>query len=417
MRNICKVLCVFVLGFFVASCNANLKGENQEPTSIGMGNFTYVGAFNVPKLQNIEGATFSYSGSGVAYNPSNNSLFIVGHTHHQKVGEISIPEPEINSDVTQLPTAELLQPIVDITDGHLPEVGENSEAYSGIRIGGLLVYNNELYGTAYAYYSHVDKAKRSHFKTSIDLSRKDDFTGMYTLGELNPGKTGGYMSIIPPNKRKLFNATAISGNATLCIIGRSSCGPSVSTFSPEDMKDEVVIPSSPLVYYPQNNQTLGSWGNDEYANPVFNMATAVNDVVYPDNFPFVLFFGKTGLGIPEYGAGTADPDMDGIKLDGYNEHYVYDPVDPNSKGPHAWPYTNYVWAYDEKDLLAVYNKEKEPWEILPAYHWEMELPYTSDMTSCSLSGVGYDPDKDRLYIALRNTNGSNPVILVYELKP
>ncbi|MBN2651775.1 MAG: hypothetical protein JXR63_05270 [Spirochaetales bacterium] len=408
---------LFLLGIiFFLGCDPSLDpvlmGEDfYKNSQKASWDFEYIGSFNVP-----DNSEFNYALAGLAYSQSGNngngSLFIGGHDWRQQIAEISIPEPEKNSDVTKLPFSEILQDFTDkIYEKSRYVLEDGSLLDTSLKIGGLLVYNNELYGTAYAYYTGAYDAKRSHYKTSLDLTDsaiESNFKGMFTIGDLNPGHTAGYMTVIPESKRSLFGgAVMVTGQTGLAIVTRSSWGPSLHTFFPEEFNDSFFdkkLTSKPLIDYPSTNPTLGTWGNKEISNPSYNMTTSVSGVVYPDNSNYVYFIGTTGLGIPAYGAGSKDP-----------KDEIYDTVS-QSKGCHAWPYANYLWIYSENDLKAVYDGEKNPWEIIPVEEGVLELPYYDINVSCGLTGVTYDVQNKRLYISAKFKNGTKPVIHVYEFK-
>jgi len=71
---------------------------------IGPGDLEYLGAFRVP-LQNQGTDSFNWGGTALGFNPGRNSILLAGHAHHQKSGEISIPEPVIGQTVSSLPVA------------------------------------------------------------------------------------------------------------------------------------------------------------------------------------------------------------------------------------------------------------------------------------------------------------------------
>ncbi|OHD15856.1 MAG: hypothetical protein A2Y34_12500 [Spirochaetes bacterium GWC1_27_15] len=372
--------------------------------------FEYIGSFNVP---NDSG--FGYSATGVAFNPSGDngkgSIFIVGHDWYQKIAEITIPVPQINSDVTKLPSAQFLQPFTDEIFKRSKYIRQDGSILDeNIKIGGLLVYDNKLYGNSYAFYSGANEAKRSHFRTGLNLSSISiaaDFKGMFTVGNMNPGMTGGYMTIIPESKREYFGGFfAFTGQMGLSIISRSSYGPSLHTLSLSDFDNTVdsIVSSMPLIYYTYDYQTLGEWGNVTIPNPVFNMMSRIYGAVYPDNSQYIYLIGRTGIGVPYYGQGTDNPNDAG-----------YDPVD-KSKGCHAWPYVNYIWVYDEVDLKAVFNGTKKPWEIKPSSHGLIKLPYYDKYKTCDLCGVSYDAQNKKLYVVSRNMNVSKPLVHVFEWK-
>lgn len=377
----------------------------------------YLGSFNVPNNSSSTGATFAWAGLGLAYNPHNNSLFMTGHDHYQLVGEMSIPEPIKSNDVTDLPIAELLQNFADITDGHIDELGVDgasiSNANHNIKMGGLLVHGNNLYGSAYPYYEDATEADRSHFKSSLNISFSTDFQGMFKVGSIMPGVQSGYMTSIPEIWQDTLDATSLTGNACICIVSRSSYGPAISTFNPDFLELSNPLHSSALLYYPSEHPTLGDYDNETEAKPEYNMTTTVRGVVFPESTKTILFIGSTGLGIPEYGAGTDDITEDGTKVDGFDEYYVYDPASSLSKGPHAWPYTIYAWAYNVEDLLAVKAGTKEPWEVLPYDHWKINNPFPDTLSTTRLVGAAYDPISNRIFISQQRANRDRPVIHVF----
>ena len=64
----------------------------QEATELGRidrDQLQYIGAFRVPRGQ-IGDSSFSYGGTAYAFNPENNSLFIVGHAHQQAIAEVAV---------------------------------------------------------------------------------------------------------------------------------------------------------------------------------------------------------------------------------------------------------------------------------------------------------------------------------------
>src|SRR5207302_10260322 len=102
-------------------------------------NLQYLGAFRVPVTQS-GGTYFSYGGTALAFNPANNSLFIVGSPNQEAVSEISIPAAIVNSgDLSDLATASYLQPFRPVLSS-LPNNPLTSTTY----IGGLMVNNGKL---------------------------------------------------------------------------------------------------------------------------------------------------------------------------------------------------------------------------------------------------------------------------------
>ena len=78
-------------------------------------NLQWLGAFTVPYQQDgpDQYDTFSYGGTDLAYNPANNSLFMVGHPYDEAIGNISIPSTlSTSSNPADLPVASMLQPFM-----------------------------------------------------------------------------------------------------------------------------------------------------------------------------------------------------------------------------------------------------------------------------------------------------------------
>jgi len=141
----------------------------------------YQGAFRLP-LPDWGTATFAYGGTALAFHPARHSLFIVGHDWHQQVAEISIPALRQASSVNELATATLLQPLTEVTEGHMPKVGPST-----VKVGGLLPYDGRLLVTAFLYYDGAGSQTVSHFSSGLDLRQQVGLEhGAELLHELRP---------------------------------------------------------------------------------------------------------------------------------------------------------------------------------------------------------------------------------------
>lgn len=94
----------------------------------------------------------------------------------------------------------------------------------------------------------------------------------------------------------------------------------------------------------------------------------------------------------------------------------YDPENSGGPGPHSYPYTSHVWAYDANDFIAVKNHLKLPWEIAPYKEWDFTLPTTFNdvlqqtiKSPSHLSGVGYDPVRNQMYVLQYNADYYLPI--------
>jgi hypothetical protein len=134
-------------------------------------------------------------------------------------------------------------------------------------------------------------------------------------------------------------------------------------------------------------------------------------VVFPENSRSVLFFGRQGLGDFCYGPGTGDQSQVGKPADGGVDRWCFDPV-TNWKGPHSFPYSAYVWAYDANDLATVKAGRKRPWDLRPYGVWKLALPLTGDGKGTIL-GAAYDPASGRIFVSQGFADDARPVIHVF----
>jgi hypothetical protein len=355
-----------------------------------LSNLVYQGAFRLPSGQ-FGGSSFSYGGTALAYNPANNSLFMVGHDWNQMVAEVRIPQIINSSQISNLATATVLQSFADATEGKKSTVDNDT-----IKIGGLMVYSGQLYGTAYAYYDADASQVRSHFISSLNLATQGDARGMYQVGTMGAGFVSGYMTAIPAEWQASLGGPALTGQCCLSIISRTSSGPGVFAFNPSDLGVKNPVPATPLVYYPLNHPLAAG----DTQNPYFNLSTEVTGVVFPAGARSVLFIGRHGTGPYCYGTG------------GSSGGDCYDPSD-SSKGTHAYPYVHQIWAYDVQDLVAVKNGQKQGWDVRPYGVWTLNLPFAT--SSKRLKGATYDPQTRRLFISQYNADGDKPVIHVFTI--
>lgn len=350
--------------------------------------FQYLGAFKVP-LGEVNGTRFGYGGTAPVYNSANHSLYMVGHNHHQMVAEITIPNPINSNNLNDLNRATFLQNFSDASEGLMYTVDDGT-----ILVGGLLLHNSDLIGSAYTYYDADGDQLLSHFVASPDWSVTSEVQGMFELGDLGAGFVSGYMTHIPAEWQDDFGGSAITGNCCIPIISRTSYGPAAFVFDPADLGVENPVPVTPLVYYPSENP-LAEWNA---TSPLFNGSTSITGVVFPENSRSVLFFGRHGTGTFCYGTGED----------------CNDPVN-SSNGTHAYPYIYQVWAYDVLDLLAVKNGTLQAWAVQPYATWELDFPFEED--SKEIGGVAYNPATRQIYVSQQKVEGLDryPVMHVFEL--
>jgi hypothetical protein len=371
------------------------------------GTLRWVGAFRPPPAHEaVDVSRAAYGGMGLTYNPARNSLFMVGHDQQLLTAEFTIPTP--STDLAALPSSTYLQKYGDSTDGRRAAVGHNV-------IGGLLIYNNRLISTSRLDYDaeHVQNKtlRESHYVSGLDLSVPDDARGPFRVGAVKANYVSGYMTSIPQMWQATFGMKALTG--WCCgpsIIDRTSYGPAVSAFNPDDLGVLDPVPTITLLYYDSDHMTLGEWSSTK-ANPVYGMTTEIHGVVFPDGTRSVLFVGRNGLGKPCYGRTTQNAALVGT-VDANGVRYCA--VGPDGPyGMHAAPYRYQVWAYDALDFVKVKAGTLKPWDPRPYAVWELPVPTAS--AGIAPRGVAYKQSTGQIFLYQRN--GENPYIHTYVYQP
>ena len=355
-------------------------------------NLNYVGAFRVPNGTYGE-SSFAFGGTAPAYNPTNNSLYLVGHRN--AIAEISIPdEITYSSQVSELNTSTILQPFSSIWD----KVPNKDTIDSNVSIGGLMMVDGQLVGTVYEYYDGNYSANVSHFRLDNQNIASANAEGLFRVGNLNAGFVAGYMAEVPTDWQKLLGTTHVTGQAALPVISRTSWGPGLFGFDPRTLSESGTT-ATPLVYY-SSDHPLGTM--EGTANPLFNGATLIDGVVFAPGSRSVLFFGSHG---------TNDV--------GYGEAAEFNDGNRGNKGYHSrdGKYEFQIWAYDVLDLAAVQNGEKQPWDIQPYSVWNFDFPTFTG--NAKIGGVTFDPNSGRIYVSQLAADvvgyNPNPIIHVFDI--
>jgi hypothetical protein len=371
----------------------------------------YKGAFRYPLLQTGI-YTFGYSGP-FNYNQTNNSIVAVGHDWYQQVAEFTIPEFRIATTVAGLERAVALQPFADPTGGKLKLI--NPLDPNAKKVGGVLPLADKWIVSAYSYYDGSMSATSSHFVAPTKTAEMATTQGPFRVGTMNPGLVAGYMAAVPEEWQALLGGKAVTGQCCLAIINRSSSGPALFVFNPDDVGTVVPAPVVPLVYYPPAFP-LGKWGT---TNDYHNGTTSITGVAFPKGSRSVVFFGTHGTGTFCYGAGTKDPALAKPAVTNATGGIIEDAVcyDPEvgSKGGHAYPYAARAWAYDALDFIEVKEGRKQPWEIRPYAFWDNPFPIAG--TVPWLKGATYDRIGNRLFVGQPKADGDASIIHGFQFIP
>ena len=368
---------LFVFCLSVNSVSAGTRIQASDLTFLGTISITHSdgGCANTPNARE----------TGLTYNPSGNggagSFYIPGRQGTHCVAEIT--KPAVGGMAT------FIQNYTDPTGGTANQIGD---CYNGCFMGGQLIYNNNLYLTAFSYYDAAFTANKSIWRHNLTLSNQSGRVGPVAAGPGNQGTYNQYMDNVPSAFQSMLGGPAVIGGCCFSIISRTSLGPALYAFDPENLGTVV-----PLVGYPDGHQTLNAWGASG-AHPEANPTTKMGAVSFVEGTDTVLFVGTTGKGQYCYGGSECN-----------------DPQYPDTKGAHAYPYVHYMWAYDVNDLAQVKSGAKQMWDVLPYAMWEM--PSLGDVSDeWSAIGMAFDSANSRLYILKSRENGAAwPQMYVYNV--
>ena len=374
------------------------------PEMLTPGNFEYLGAFMPPHFEDDRNS-FSYSSGVIAYRPDVNrpetettfagSLFLTGHSQHQRVAEISIPKPFLSrlKRAEELPRAEQLQPFADATHGIMRRLS-NALDGSDFRIGGLQVVGDKLHWTTHIYYNAAQYDAATHGCCSLDLSRKDA-QGPWHLGdaasvspETHSDKHAGYIFTIPDAEatRWFGGKNLISGFWTATGLQNSSHGPSMFAYSlPQALPPGGSIEMLPLVWHPMQKPLDGHkpadrWGGGAWLTLGQKQA--------------VIMIGQKSMGETYYGlARPEDCTVD--------------------KGWHGTPYETHVYFYSPASLIHSAHGAINPTDIQTWMRWTDRSEgggigqYLFPRCYRDVGGVAYDRDHQLLYVSQPNV-GTTP---------
>jgi len=358
----------------------------------------YQGAFAYPP-----GDEWAYSGHALTYYPEGNpsgpfdgypgSLYAAGHTHHDLVGEITIPKPVISDDFAELPKASVLRPLADITGGWKDTCTYNHDC----------IYR-EVDGLAYV--SNVDRVAwnlrdwynvAGHDQDSLGWSDLDlsGARGVWHIGDrpsdddvFHNAKTCNYLFLAPESfaSESLAGKRLIAGNHRAAGAFGGSQGPTLYALAPWQDGDPPTsgqtLEALPLLYYPEiypgclddpeqchfpDYRPKDDWGGGAW--------------LQDRDTSGVLIVGRKGLGPNCYGTPA--------ECGG-------DPCDPY-KGYHAYPYEPQILFYDPAELEEVVIGDREAWEVVP-YDVYSPVDMVLDPACATLAAAAHDGERKVLYV-------------------
>jgi len=375
---------------------------------------TYLGAFRLPEASG--GSSWEYSGHGLTHRPAadqaqntSGTLYGFGHDQQLMVSEISIPEPVISQNLSDLNMAETIQPFANISSGLF-----NPEEMVIPRAG--LAYHDEM--LYFAFGQHIQGFEASHGSASLDLTQVQ---GAYIFGDYSNYVTNDYLLEIPTEWAEALGGYPLaSGRAREGLW--SGRGPALFAYQPDMIEGDTLTNIIPLLLYGEQQAGLPEIVSDEsMAMEGYHDADhwwGAEWLMAGENAA-VIFAGTKALGDEWYGFAN------GVVWD-------YDCADDNScpdvpdfpyddRGFWAEDYQAQIIFYDPTQLVAVAHGELESWQPQPyavmdltEYLFAPELDYYNYKRDL-IGAIAFDREKGRLYVVERLADGAKSVIHVWQV--
>lgn len=254
---------------------------------------------------------FGYS-SAIHTQLSNGNILMVGHDHHQRVRELSVPT-NLNGGMAG-------------TVGSWKNITNGNSSFTNAKIGGLLEQNGLVRWTKHEFYNGdgTDRPSQGHWDgTTISgiwqTSVHDDFCN-------------GYMSSAP-SQITSQNYHYLSGRTNQSGAAINRWGPNLFAIRSNPGGSHT---AKALIHHEQSHTYPNWWIADQMSSMIW--------VETPTKWG-VLGFGYRGL--------------TGFGYKQTNDPYM------GSGGYTAASYEAFLWIYNPQDLLDVFNGTKQPWTVEP----------------------------------------------------
>ena len=351
-------------------------GENLYLPLYDTSNIEYLGRFDLPSVWDAidggyhEGFRYIRQGGGaLAYNPSNNSLFIAGGDVNNDggstvVAEVSIPTPRMSAPFN---TAGIIQDFA-LLAGSIGRQYEalGGEASNGATVTGLMISNGRLLFTVAGLYTNNAQPATMFVRPSLDL---DDnvVLGPYKVTDLpNQRIVGNGMGTeIPANWQIEFGGykAIVGGGGNLSTMNSASYGPGFHFFNPDDVQGStnITVPGVNVCYYTDIPASGYPFEGEE--SDVWNgMSTHRGTIMLPET--------RT---VFAYGAGGSDAFYDtGGAITGRNQGTYATGGTMNDR----------FYLYDARDLKDVFDGKESALNNI--------RPYATFDMSFSLVNTGID---------------------------
>lgn len=287
---------------------------------------------------------------------------------------------------------------------------------SGAAVNGIYWNSNKLYISA-SYFYLTNNSSPAVFSRSDALVTNGSVSGSAKINSTSRFYNGGF-DTTPPSATTVGIPAIVSGGSYGSINSVLSNGPSLFAFNAGSLTTGTTnVVGNELIGYPLGTPLSSLYGwNDHQQNPYHQLGvTSYTGLAWIQSKPVLLVFGTHSLGQSWYGAlspggaRTVEPTnlntTPGIQ------------GGSSSKGNQSVEFYPYVWAYDQQDLIDVYNGTKLSNAIKPYDVWKLPIPSQYYDSSITANGGGtggiigqasHDPANKRIYVMVRNSEVFRP---------
>jgi hypothetical protein len=381
------------------------SGSGGAPNDlVDLASFQYEGGFRIP-ADDFGSSSANYAAGPIAFNPANQSLFLVGHAQQHPIAEFVIPALASSMSVGELPLASA--PAQGFTQVLSGVSGGNPQEMNSI--GGMLWFDGpngpELIINAYEYYdapadnSHTTMVIRD--ASNIEGAARD---GWFSLD--GGAHASGWMSAIPQQHQATLGGAFITGQSSgIPIISRLSVGPSAFVFDPASLVGGAPpgdIATATLLDFSLDTPLADDLMNDMGQNDLWtHLSRAAYGFIPPGTRTYVTI-GASG-GHESGVCYKCVPEGETQECGGYC-----------AKNPDD--YANYYWLWDVDDLIRVKNGEIASHEVLPYEYGVFPTPFSG-----TIAGGAYDAASGLLYLTLLYADDSQgeyavpPLVIAYSI--
>lgn len=392
---------IFLTSSNLAYSNTQTKDSGSDDLpKLTIEEIKWVGGYRLP-LSEVGDSRIAYTEGTFTLAKGASSIFVVGHSHHQAIAEMSVPKIKKDGDITKLNMANIVQPYKKVLNRSKTGNKDNLN-----RISGLEVINQQLWVNAIEFYDADANAKLTSLVVrEPDNLEKSSIDGFFSLK--GAAHASGWISKIPGTWQKQLLSDYITGYASNpSINSRLSIGPTAFTFSPYGVLDGALksgfVSTNAILDFSLKTPLHSDRYNKSGEN---NLWTEISAAVYG----FIVPGTQTYLVVGHSGG---HKNGIGYKIKQNNGNECGGPCSKDHKDNY-----NYYWMWSVNDLVRVNQGTLKP---------HMPKPYEygyfdKKRRSWKIIGADFDEKSRQLHILYESKDRKQsryeaaPLMLVYQI--